>query len=194
LLIAALADPVENVAESAAYALGHRHSPLAIPELLKLIDHSGVDFRRAAAHGLSCLDDRRATDGLIALCQDSDAYTRDWASFGLSEMCIIDYPDLRAELHRQLDDPNPEIRGQAMIGLARRGNHSCSTAVSKELRGDFHGIWAVNAAGHLGTPSLVNDLEDMRPKILADMGPDHYFLRDLETALNACRSSAPVAP
>jgi HEAT repeat protein len=194
LLISALADPVETVVRSAAYALGHRRSARAIDPLIQLLPCASTPLRRAIVRGLSYHDDRRATDGLIMLCGDVDDDVRDWASFGLAELCIIDYPELRAELHRQLSDPNPEIRGQAMIGLARRGDRTCFMPIWRELRGDFHGIWAVEAAAHLADPALVGHLQAARAKILADAGPDHYVLKDVDAAITACRASTPVTP
>lgn len=190
LLISALGDQDVAVVGAAACALGHRHSASAIVPLLALIDHPCEDVRQGVTHGLSCLDDRRATDGLIRLCSDQCAYVRDWASFGLAELCIIDYAELRALLHSLLKDSNPEIRGQALIGLARRGDVSCISSLRAELRGEFNGIWAVNAAGNLSDASLVNDLEACR----LQMGTEQpeYFVSDLERAIEACRTSTPI--
>lgn len=152
LLINALADPAENVVTSAAYSLGHRRSPRAIEPLLSLLHHGSDEVRRGVVHGLSGQDVREATNGLIELCSDRDSYVRDWASFGLAELVDIDYPERRATLVALLTDENPEIRGQALIGLAKRRDLSCLPALRAELRGEFNGIWAVNAAAHVADP------------------------------------------
>ncbi|MEQ1695997.1 MAG: HEAT repeat domain-containing protein [Hyphomicrobiaceae bacterium] len=191
LLVSALNDPNAEVIESAAYSLGHRKSPLAIEALLLLVDHSPVEMRRAVVHGLSCLDDRRATDALIRLCSDEDAYVVDWASFGLAEQCIIDYPELRRLLHSLLGDANPEIRGQALIGLSRRGDKSCMDALRAELRGKFNGIWAAEAAGYFGDPALVDDLLFCRTQMKGE--PD-YLIELVDEAIEACRNSMPAEP
>lgn len=190
LLINTLNDPHESVIASAAHSLGHRRSPLAIEPLFPLVSHRSGMVRLGVVQGLSCHDDKRATDGLIRLCGDDDTDVRDWASFGLAELCKIDYPELRALLHSLLGDLNPEIRGQALIGLARRGDTSCLPALRNELRGEFNGIWAVNAAGYLADATLIGDLEACR----FQMGGEEpeYFVSDLDRAIEACRNSTPV--
>jgi HEAT repeat protein len=189
LLIEALSDQDQSVIASAAHALGHRHSDRAIEPLLQLIGHISADIRDAVAHGLSCLDDRRATDGLIALSRDSDNIIRDWTSFYLGELCIIDYPELRAALHDLLADSEPVVRGQALIGLSRRGDRSCVGAVRSELAGTYNGIWAVNAAGYLADTTLLTDLESLLRRESANLPSWH--LNDFRDAIEACRSGTP---
>jgi HEAT repeat protein len=191
LLIAALGDPVDTVRAAAASALGHRHSLAAVPHLLGLIADPFVEVRRGVVFGLSCVEDRRATDGLIRLCHDDDAYVRDWASFGLAEQCEIDYPELRDQLRSMVHDPNPEVRGQAMIGLARRGDRGCIEAVLAELSGEHHGSWAIEAAGHLADTSLVEALEKLRDTVRATE-PD-YHIAAIDESIAACRSGIPTA-
>ena len=48
-----------------------------------------------------------------------------------------------------MTDSDPEIRGEALLGLARRGDVSIVPTVQLELDGEFHGDWAVGAAGLL---------------------------------------------
>lgn len=185
-LIADLRDTSADVVSSAAHSLGHRRSPDAIPHLLALIGHPNENVRFGVTQGLSCHNDRRATDGLIHLCHDKAEHVRDWASFGLAEMCSLDYPELRAELHRQLLDENPEIRGQAFRGLAERGDRSCLDALRNELSGEFHGTWAFEAAGVFADPSLLDALALCRKSIGRDE-PD-YFYTNLDEAVEACRT------
>jgi HEAT repeat protein len=186
LLVPALNDQAVGVVSSAAHALAHRRSPLAIPHLLPLIDHPNEDVRYAVTHGLSCHNDRRATDALIQLCHDTAEHVRDWASFGLAEMCSLDYPELLAELHRQLLDENPEIRGQALRGLAERGDRSCLDALCSELTGEFNGTWAIDAAGVFADPSLLDALATCRGRM--GSGAPDYFYDHLDEAVEACRT------
>ncbi len=190
LLLAALHDSDANVVASAAYGLGHRRSPRAISPLLALLHHPCVEVRRGVVHGLSCHDERRATEGLRQLCGDADASVRDWASFGLAELCSLDYPELRQTLTGLLSDDNPEIRGQALIGLASRGDRSCIEALKTELVGSFNGIWAVQAAGHMAVPELVPSLLVCEGNILAEAQGDS-FVDAIRRALSACRTSTP---
>jgi HEAT repeat protein len=190
LLIQALSDPDATVICAAAHGLGHRHSVRAIESLLAHVANSSAEIRDAITHGLGCLDDRRATDGLIQLSRDPDDLVRDYASFNLGEMCIIDYPELRAALHALLADPAAEIRGQALIGLARRGDRTSLPAIRSELSGDYHGAWAVKAAGYLADSTLASDLETLLQRELADLPSWH--LNDFRDAMEACRSGTPV--
>jgi HEAT repeat protein len=189
LLIEALSDQDQSVIVSAAHALGHRHSDRAIDPLIRLIGHVSADIRSAVAHGLSCLNDRRATDGLIALSRDIDDTIRDWASFYLGELCVIDYQELRAALHDLLVDSEPVVRGQALIGLSRRGDRSCIWAVRSEIAGTYNGIWAVNAAGYLADTTLLHDLEALLRRELANLPSWH--LNDFRDAIEACRTGTP---
>lgn len=163
-------------------------------DVVRLLHKRGgeVEFDAAKALAQSTdFHDRRATDALAQLCCDSDPDVRDWASFGLAELCSLDYPELRQALSSLLADENPEIRGQALIGLAMRGDRTCLEALEAELTGPFHGIWAVKAAGALGDPCLVPALLSCREKIEAERHRD-YFIDDADKALDACRNSTPL--
>jgi HEAT repeat protein len=186
LLISATRDASDEVVSAAAHALAHRRSALAIPHLLPLIDHPNEDVRFGVARGLSCHNDRRATDGLIHLCHDTAEHVRDWACFGLAELCKMDYPELRAELHALLLDENSEIRGQAFRGLAERGDRSCLDALRMELTGDFNGTWALEAAGAFADPSLLEALATCRDR-MGSVAADYYYSYH-DTAVEACRT------
>jgi HEAT repeat protein len=186
LLIAALCDMSNEVVSAAAHALAHRRSVLAIPHLLPLIVHPNEDVRFGVARGLSGHDDCRATDALIHLCHDKTEQVRDWACFGLAELCHMDYPELRAELHVLLLDENPEIRGQALRGLAERGDRSCLDALRMELMGDFNGTWALEAAGAFADPSLLEALATCRER-MGSVAADYYYSFH-DTAVEACRT------
>jgi hypothetical protein len=186
LLIAALRDMSDEVVSAAAHALAHHRSVLAIPHLLPLIVHPNEDVRFGVARGLSGHEDRRATDALIHLCHDKTEHVRDWACFGLAELCKMDYPELRAELHALLLDENPEIRGQAFQGLAERGDRSCLDALRMELTGEFNGTWAIDAAGVFADPSLLEALATCRDR-MGSVAADYYYSYHDE-AVEACRT------
>jgi HEAT repeat protein len=191
-LIQALSDPDETVVIAAAHSLGHRHCIRAIEPLLTFVNHGSKNVRFAVAHGLGCLNDRRATDGLIVLARDIDHDVRDYASFYLGEMCAVDYPELRAALHDLLADPAAVVRGQALIGLARRGDRTCSPSLHDELQGEYAGVWAVKAAGYLADPSLTGELDALFEREQARMPSWH--LGDFKEAIEACRSGTPIPP
>lgn len=155
ILIALLSDPDIDVICSAAYALGHRNDPRAITPLIPLASHFETAVRRAVVSGLSRHDDHRAVCTLIELSQDTDDDVRNWASFGIAQQIDLDTPALRDALALRLADHDPEIRGEAMIGLGRRGDSRALPAVKLALQGEFHGDWPLEAAGLIGAADLV---------------------------------------
>ena len=60
--------------------------------------------------------------------EDEDEDVRDWATFGVGEIALLenevwrylDSPDIRAALRKRLDDTFEDARREAIWGLARR--------------------------------------------------------------------------
>lgn len=184
ILIHLLTDPIEDVIKSTAIALGHRRSYIAIPSLMALVNHPNAEIRYSVAFGLSCLQNIDAIQGLITLSRDQDDDTRNWATFGLGNQCEMDLPEIRKALHDRITDPVPEIRGEALIGLAERNDHSIIEAVKLELVGEFHGSWAIQAANLLASPQLCIPLQNLRSKI--STSPDSYFISEIDEAIISC--------
>jgi HEAT repeat protein len=103
-------------------ALGHHKSAEAIGPLAKLQSHSDENVRLAVVHGLSCQDDPIAIASLISLSVDSDRDVRNWATFGLGSMTSVDSSALREALLARTKEPDEEISGEALVGLALRGD------------------------------------------------------------------------
>ena len=187
LLIGLLHDSDAWVIRSAAIALGHRNDPRAIPPLLALLGHPEADVRRGLVSGLSGHDHPDAVAGLIRLSRDPDDGTRDWATFGLGTQTSLDTPELREALVARLADFDPEIRGEAMIGLGRRGDDRACPAIEAALRGPFYGDWPLEAVELLPSPAWVPLIELHRQKL--DPGDAAGFARSFEAALAACREA-----
>ena len=187
LLIPLLKDPDPGVVYSAGVALGHRNDPRAIGPLLSLIDHADANIRYGVVAGLSRHDHPEAIAGLIRLSADSDDSNRDWATFGLGRMTSVDTPALREALLARLTDADPEIRGEAMIGLARRGDERVCPAIERELRGEFHGDWSLEAAALLAKREWLPLLETQRKTLSTEDGA--AFASGFEAAIAACRQS-----
>ena len=64
---------------------------------------------------------------------DVDDVVRDWATFAIATQCDADAADLRGALSARLADSDDETRGEAMVGLARRGDTSVISAVPDAL-------------------------------------------------------------
>ncbi len=187
-LIPLLSDKNEDVIEVAAFGLGHRQDTRNIPHLLKLIDHPNANIRHGVVMGLSGLDDTAAANALIKLCSDSDYDTRNWATFGLGAHCDIDTPEIRKALRERLSDEDCEIRGEALIGLAKRKDSQVKQAIIKELTGEFLGSLAIEAASLLGDPDFIPLLEEIK-QAEKDNLPDS-MLRDIEEAIEICSKKA----
>ena len=140
----------EEVLASAAYALGHQateHSAAgeAVPRLCELITHPSVEVRYAVTHALGSFwaghwethPELQPTVGqaLLVLTRDPDEDVRDWAVFGLHQGCH-DTPEVRACFWRALDDPCPDVRGEAAAGLAKFRDRSFLPRLEQLLRED----------------------------------------------------------
>jgi HEAT repeat protein len=183
-LLHALRDPVDSVVQSAIIALGHRASPRAIDALLPFVTHPSADFRDAVVHGLMPHDIPTVVEAMIKLSRDSDRDVRDWATFTLGSQFDSDSLELRVALHDRLTESDPEIRGEAFVGLARRRDTSIAPAISRELEGDFHGDWAIEAAGMLGDPRFLPALTELGQRITGENAV--YFRGSLQAAIAAC--------
>lgn len=122
LLISLLDDPDDAVAGAAGIALGHHSDLRAVDALVATAAHPSAEVRRGVVHGLLALDDARAIEALVRLSRDADDAVRDWATFGLGTQIERDTPEIREALFDRLDDADPDTRGEALVGLARRGD------------------------------------------------------------------------
>lgn len=183
-LIALLADQVDDVVASAAYALGHRRAATAIPGLLALTEHPNPRVRHGVTFGLLALEEAEAITGLIRLSRDVDEEVRDWATFGLGSQIDADSPAIRQALADRLEEENEEIAGEALLGLARRGVPKAMDLVSAALQRDCLSGLVVQAAETLADPRLLPLLEVWRSR--GDVSADGYFDKLLEDAWQAC--------
>lgn len=191
ILLALLHDPAPRVISAAATALGHRQDPRAIPELLPLLRHPDPSVRLGVVNGLSWHDDAAAIRALAVLAGDEDRDVRNWAAFGLGQLTDLDLPELREALAKLLDDPDPEIRGEALIGLARRRDARVRAPLVRELEGPFYGSWCLEAAELLADPDLLKHLTDLKGRLPVE---DAAFAADFDRAILACGGAGDGAP
>lgn len=184
ILIPLLSDEADDVIASAAFSLGHRKDSRGIPHLVKLIGHNNPWVRYGVVFGLIGFDDEQAVNALIQLSRDSDYDVRNWATFGLGRQCNMDTEELRKALIERLSEEDPEIRGEALIGLARLKDENVKEAIIKELMGEFHGSWVLEAAELMGDPEFCPLLRKLRVHI--ENEEDSYFLKDVDDAILAC--------
>lgn len=187
LLEPLLADGSPFVVASALSACGKLK--IGDPSVLAtFVRHANRDVRFAAVRALSGRDDPISNDGLITLSRDDEPDVRNWATFGLGQLTEFDTPEIRAALIERIDDRDPglgsEIRGEALIGLARRGDLRVLEPLKRELVGEFHGAWAIEAAHDLKDPTLKPLLIALKRRL--DTENVHVFGEELDRAIAAC--------
>jgi len=134
-----------RVARAAATLLGELGDPRGLEPLLGLVDHPDHRVRWHVSVSLpSVLDDgqpdERGLGALMALMED-DEVVCDWATFGLGSLLEgLDTPAVREALARRLDDPDPMVVGEALVGLALRRDERARPRVEAALRDLAAGI------------------------------------------------------
>lgn len=189
-LIALLEDSDPSVGQAAAFALGHRADERAVPHLIRLAGHESSQIRLGLVFGLTGQEVPEAIETLIRMSADPDEGVRDWATFGLGTQIEADTSDIREALCLRLSDEDPETRGEALVGLAKRRDPRVVPALLKEwVDYDETGILSIEAAETMGDPVLLPQLE----KFLATMDwaeDDSYFRNQLLRAIAACGGEA----
>ncbi len=188
ILIDLLSDPDHKVIHYAAISLGHRNDVRAIPRLLELAQHEDPMIRFGVTFGLSCHDDEQAIAALIQLSRDDDDDVRNWAMFALADQTDIDGPEIREALAAGLQDPETEIRGEALVGLARRKDARVFTELVKEWALHDVSILSIEAAEELADPDLVPHLMNLQESL--DFSGDQYFEDRIQYAIEACEQQA----
>ena len=185
VLIPMLKDSDAYVAYCAAAALGHRSAPEAIPYIIDISKHKDPQVRFGVVSGLLGHEIPEAVSTLILMSKDIDTDVRNWALFGLGSQIDTDTPEIRKALFDGLSDPDDEARGEAMVGLATRGDSCVVDAILKEWEGMDIGQLSIEAAEHIGDlrllPCLMEFLERM------DLSDDPSYLEQVERAIAACK-------
>lgn len=125
-------DPDEDVRASAAAALGHQRAPSTLPALCRAALDPSEEIRCAVSGALGSFGDwiwddpeaapyrHQVRQTLLRLMNDPDDDVRDWATFGRHQGGH-DTAEVRARFWKALDDPHPDVRGEASEGLALLG-------------------------------------------------------------------------
>lgn len=188
ILIRLLDDRDSYVLYCAAVGLGHRAAASAIPSLLRHVGHPDPLVRYGVVHGLSGLEDDRAIDALIRLAGDEDGDVRNWAVFGLGSQIETDTPEIRSALRQALDDPDDDVRGEALVGLATRGDASVIPALLNEWRDGDVSVLSLEAAEECRDPSLGERLSQLAE--ILEIDDESYLAGKLAAAIEACAPKA----
>jgi len=133
VLRALLTDQDEAVIAAAIHALAH-HRQAVVDDLRELARHGSRDVREAVAHALTGHDEADVIALLIELTADVDDGVRDWATFAIGTQTDADGPRIRKALFDRLADADEEIRGEALVGLARRRDTGVIDCVAEALQ------------------------------------------------------------
>jgi HEAT repeat protein len=151
-----------EVLSDIGHALGEIADPRAVAPLVKLKNHPDARVRYGVVLGLGGHEAAQAITALIELTRDKDTKVRDWATFELGQMIDTDTPEIRASLWARVTDEDDETRGEALIGLAQRGDPRIVEPILQELArseeeevvGQLAFDAAVAAGEQLGDPRL----------------------------------------
>lgn len=188
LLLRGLSDPHHDVVRAAVGGLGHRPHGASVDALLKLASHADSRMRWQVAVALGSYEEPEAISGLIRLAADASDEVRDWATFGLGTLRADDTPEIRAALRKNLNDPDPDVRGEALVGLARRGDDGIVEVLITQLTPDCH-VYELDAAEALADPRLVAPLKALSAAPHASSWNAIWQAR-LDEALEACGRQA----
>jgi len=193
VLTAACADDRPEVLAAAVTALGHVGDHRAVPAIVPHAGHVSDEVRHAVAVALPAVagdpPDARVVAALILLSADADPEVRDWATFGLGSQLDVDGEQVRDALAARLADEDGDAAGEALVGLARRGDPRTLAPLLAWLDDD-PGTLVVEAAAALGSSEALPALRRLK-----DSGwQQHAPLPDvLDAAIQACSADPPRA-
>ena len=178
VLISLLRDTDSRVIASALYALGHLKRGES-SELVPFAEHPSQDVRCSLAYTLGGRSDDLACGALVTLSRDQDLDTRNWATFALGTLCERDSTVIREALVTRLSDSDDEVRGEAMVGLARRQDVRAAETILAELSREDVLNLAIEAAEEMPRSEFLPRLEE-----LLAAHPDD---EDIQRAVERCR-------
>lgn len=123
--------------------------------------HADHGVREVVAHALLTRPDERSIALWIAMTSDSSAEVRNAATFALGSEIAMDTEAIRTALARRLTDSADEVRVEAILGLALRGDARALPKLKAGLASDDLWPHYVDAAFHLASPDLCDVLHEL---------------------------------
>lgn len=122
---------------AAAYAVGRRGEPRAIPSLMSLVDDSNPRVRARAIRACGMIGDPRALGAVRSARSDENEEVRKAAAFALGQYSGSDALESLVEL---LDDPSETVRREVAIALGEFPDLQPVDAVTQALADDFESV------------------------------------------------------
>lgn len=167
-LLRLLHDRDEDVLIAALHALGVLGNRRCDSELLRFETHPEPEIRKAVAGALLGTTLPEAVPVLLRLMEDPDVEVRDWATTTLGSAKNFDTPEIRDALfERATTEVDVMTRGEALHGLACRGDRRAMPLLIAGLAGDEAYQFEDSAKAYLGIAEIENVpaealLEDLR--------------------------------
>jgi hypothetical protein len=180
LLSAADAD----VRAAAAGAFSHLGCSDVLEQLVPLARDESEEVRFSVALALLGRDDDPSVMALIELSSDVDDDVRNWALFGLGAQIDRDDPLVREALFAGRDDPHLEARGEALLGLARRGDARAKAPALALLEEGAPCTIHFEVAETFADKSFLPALYLLRDSVVPD--DDDWWVSCLERAIVVC--------
>ncbi len=140
-------DASTDVLIAAIYGLGHLGDHRCDADLLAYGNHPEPAIRKGIAFALVGTTFPAAVPVLLTLMNDPYVQARDWATTALGAATCFDGPEVREALLQRAERDDDDItRGEALHGLARRGDRRARPLIAAELTGASGSLWAFEAA------------------------------------------------
>ncbi len=186
MLVAALDDRDGGVLQSAIAGLGHCPVPGLLPRLIAFEAHHDSRVRWALVHTLDSYREPESVAALMRLAADRDDEVRDWATFSIGTLSEADDDAVRALLWKNAFDSCRDVRGEALVGLARRSDPRIIELLKERLLDDDCRVYELEAAEEMPRAELLDTLLRLRDDAerLHDLDPTWH--RHLLDAIDAC--------
>lgn len=148
--------------QAVIFALGRMEDETARKKILEFTNHKSEDIRFAVVHGILTIEENEEINALIKLSGDADEDVRNWATFGLGSQIDIDTKEIRDALFQRLSEKDHEIRGEALVGLAKRKDERVIKPLVEEISGEEVGLLPVEAAFEAGDNRLCKSLLELK--------------------------------
>ena len=145
-----LQETAPQTLEAAITALGHVDNPAAVGLVSAYQNHPDADVRYAVAFTLGSFpNDPGSVPILVKLMEDRDADVRDWATFALGVLGGASSGEILDALWRRMDDPNNDVREEAMVSLAMRQDRRILPALITALESTSVSERVIEAAAEM---------------------------------------------
>jgi len=184
LLSKLLNDKNVEVLSSAIYAFGFRKCTRYAKKLASFITLNSKEVNEALAFSLGGYEDHDAVDALILLMKNKDFDIRNWATFSLAQITEMNSQKIRDALFENVNDEK-EIRGEAMLGLARKKDKRVIDVIINDLQSEFYGSWIFEAIREMPDKKYIQYLDKFIESL--DDEDKKAFKNDIKEAKEALR-------